>query len=88
MSEDLSKMSNEELMQLYHESKAKSVVFNLSQQAKKILLNSCYGAIGNAYFLHNDVRIARAITLAGQAMINKSANETNAWLNNVLKNKI
>ena len=87
MSEDLSKMSNEELVKLYHESKAKSVVFNLSQQAKKILLNSCYGAIGNAYFLHNDVRIARAITLAGQAMINKSANETNAWLNNVLKNR-
>lgn len=87
MSEDLSKMSNEELVKLYHESKAKSVVFNLSQQAKKILLNSCYGAIGNAYFLHNDVRIARAITLAGQAMINKSAKETNDWLNNVLKNK-
>ena len=87
MSEDLSNMSNEELIKLYHEAKAKSVVFNLSQQAKKILLNSCYGAIGNAYFLHNDVRIARAITLAGQTMINKSANETNEWLNKVLRNK-
>ena len=87
MSEDFSKMSNDELIKLYHESKAKSVVFNLSQQAKKILLNSCYGAIGNAYFLHNDVRIARAITLAGQTMINKSAKETNEWLNRVIKTK-
>ena len=87
MAEDLSKMSNDELMKLYHKSKAKSVVFNLSQQAKKILLNSCYGAIGNAYFLHNDVRIARAITLAGQTMINKSAKKTNEWLNQVIKTK-
>lgn len=87
MSEDLSRLSNEELIKMYRESKAGAVVFNLSQQAKKILLNSCYGAIGNAYFLHNDVRIARAITLAGQAMINKSAKETNDWLNKVLKNR-
>ena len=87
MAEDLSTMSDDELLDLYHRSKAGAVVFNLSQQAKKILLNSCYGAIGNAYFLHNDVRIARAITLAGQAMINKSAKETNDWLNRVLKNR-
>ena len=87
MSEDLSKLSDEELIKMYRESKAGAVVFNLSQQAKKILLNSCYGAIGNAYFLHNDVRIARAITLAGQAMINKAAKAKNDWLNNVLKHK-
>ena len=87
MSEDLSKLSNEELIKMYRESKAGAVVFNLSQQAKKILLNSCYGAIGNAYFLHNDVRIARAITLAGQAMINKAAKAKNDWLNRVLKHK-
>ena len=87
VSEDLSSLSDKELLDLYHRSKAGAVVFNLSQQAKKILLNSCYGAIGNAYFLHNDVRIARAITLAGQAMINKSAKETNDWLNGVLKNR-
>lgn len=87
MSEDLSKLSDEELIKMYRESKAGAVVFNLSQQAKKILLNSCYGAIGNAYFLHNDVRIARAITLAGQAMINKAAKAKNDWLNSVLKHK-
>lgn len=87
MSEDLSRLSNEELIKMYRESKAGAVVFNLSQQAKKILLNSCYGAIGNAYFLHNDVRIARAITLAGQAMINKAAKAKNDWLNRVLKHK-
>lgn len=87
MSEDLSRLSNEDLIKMYRESKAGAVVFNLSQQAKKILLNSCYGAIGNAYFLHNDVRIARAITLAGQAMINKAAKAKNDWLNRVLKHK-
>lgn len=87
MAEDYSKYTNDELIKMYHESKTLAQVFDLSQLAKKILLNSCYGAIGNAYFLHNDVRIARAITLMGQAMIKKAAKNINEYINNILKNK-
>lgn len=87
MAEDYSKLSDKELIEKYHEAKTLSVVYDLSQLAKKILLNSCYGAIGNAYFLHNDVKIARAITLMGQVLINKSANETNRYMNKILHNK-
>lgn len=87
MGEDYSKYSDDELVKMYHESKTLAQIFDLSQLAKKILLNSCYGAIGNAYFLHNDVKIARAITLMGQAMINKAAKAKNDYINKVLKHK-
>ena len=86
MAEDYSKLTDEELIEKYHNAKTLAQVFDLSQMAKKILLNSCYGAIGNAYFLHNDVKIARAITLMGQALINKSAKKTNEYINKVLHN--
>ena len=39
------------------------------QWAKKIALNSAYGAIGNQYFRYYDVRQATAITSAGQFVI-------------------
>jgi DNA polymerase elongation subunit (family B) len=39
------------------------------QWAKKIALNSAYGAIGNQYFRYYDVRQASAITTAGQFII-------------------
>ena len=87
MAEDFSSYSDDELVKMYHESKTLAQVFDLSQLAKKILLNSCYGAIGNAYFLHNDVKIARAITLMGQAMINKAAKAKNDYINKILNNK-
>ena len=87
MAEDYSKFTNEELIEKYHNAKSLAQVYDLSQMAKKILLNSCYGAIGNAYFLHNDVKIARAITLMGQAMINKAAKAKNDYINKILNNK-
>ena len=39
------------------------------QMAKKIALNSAYGAIGNQYFRYFDVKQAEAITLGGQLSI-------------------
>ena len=36
------------------------------QMARKIALNSAYGAIGNKYCRYYDVRQAEGITLAGQ----------------------
>lgn len=42
---------------------------NLSQLAKKVLLNSLYGALANKYFSLYDPRIAEAITTTGQLLI-------------------
>ena len=37
--------------------------------ARKISLNSAYGAIGNQYFRYYDLAIAEGITTAGQLSI-------------------
>lgn len=58
---------------------------NNIQLAKKVTLNSAYGAIGNAYFRFFDIRIAEAITLSGQLAIRWIENKLNNHLNKMLK---
>ncbi len=55
------------------------------QLARKIALNSAYGAIGNQYFRYFDVRHAEGITMAGQLTIRWIENDVNKFLNNLLK---
>ena len=55
------------------------------QWAKKIALNSAYGAIGNQYFRYYDVRQATAITLAGQFVIRFIEKNVNEYMNKILK---
>lgn len=59
-------------------------LFN-EQMSIKILINSCYGAIGNAYFRHYDIRIAEGITLTGQLIIQWAQLYINKVMNNVLE---
>ena len=61
--------------------------FNNIQNAKKVTLNSAYGAIGNQYFRFFDIRIAEAITLSGQLAIRWIENDLNSYMNEVLKSK-
>lgn len=58
---------------------------NNLQMAMKILLNSAYGAMGNAYFRYFDMRIAEGITISGQLSIRWIANKLNALINKTLK---
>jgi len=58
---------------------------NNIQMAKKISLNSAYGAIGNQYFRYYKLENAEAITLSGQASIRWIENKMNKYLNKVLK---
>jgi DNA polymerase elongation subunit (family B) len=58
---------------------------NNIQMAKKISLNSAYGAIGNEHFRYFRLEIAEAITLSGQLSIRWISNKTNAYLNKILK---
>jgi len=58
---------------------------NNIQMAKKISLNSAYGAIGNQYFRYYKLANAEAITLSGQVSIRWIENKMNDYLNKVLK---
>ena len=60
---------------------------NNIQMAKKISLNSAYGAIGNQYFRYYKLANAEAITLSGQVSIRWIENKMNQYLNNLLSTK-
>jgi len=57
------------------------------QLARKLSLNSAYGAIGNQYFRYFDVRHAEGITMAGQLTIRWIERDVNEFLNKLLKTK-
>ena len=59
--------------------------FNNIQMARKIQLNSAYGAIGNQYFRYYKLANAEAITLSGQVSIRWIENKMNEYLNTLLK---
>ena len=57
---------------------------NNIQMAKKISLNSAYGAIGNEHFRYYKLANAEAITLSGQVSIRWIENKINVYLNKLL----
>ena len=61
--------------------------FNNIQMARKIQLNSAYGAIGNQYFRYYSLANAEAITLSGQLSIRWIENKMNSYINKILKTK-
>jgi len=74
----------------YEKTKNKELVKEIArcnniQMAKKISLNSAYGAIGNQYFRYYKLENAEAITLSGQVSIRWIENKMNQHLNKILK---
>jgi DNA polymerase elongation subunit (family B) len=59
--------------------------YNNIQLAKKVSLNSAYGALGSQYFRFYDLRQALAVTLAGQLSIRWIENKLNGFMNKLLK---
>ena len=57
------------------------------QMAKKISLNSAYGAIGNNWFRYFDLMVATAITTSGQLSIRWIEKSLNIYLNKILETK-
>lgn len=55
------------------------------QLAKKIQLNSAYGALGNRYFRWFSVNNAEAITMSGQLSIRWIERKINEFMNKILK---
>ena len=60
---------------------------NNIQMAKKISLNSAYGAIGNEHFRYYRLANAEAITLSGQVSIRWIENKMNGYLNKLLQSQ-
>ncbi len=58
--------------------------YNNIQMAKKISLNSAYGAIGNAYFRYYNLLVAEAITTSGKLSIRWIESALNGYLNKIL----
>ena len=58
--------------------------YNNIQMARKIALNSAYGAVGNQYFRYYDEKMATAITTSGQLSIRWIENKVNEYLNKIL----
>lgn len=59
--------------------------YNNLQLAKKLSLNSAYGAMGSQYFRFFDLRLASAITLSGQLSIRWIEGKINDYVNTLLK---
>jgi DNA polymerase elongation subunit (family B) len=79
-----------ETQQKYEDTGDKSLLKDISkynniQMAKKISLNSAYGAIGNNWFRYFDLLVATAITTSGQLSIRWIEKALNKYLNNVLE---
>mgnify|MGYP005727966617 FL=1 len=58
--------------------------YNNIQRAKKISLNSAYGAIGNNWFRYYDVLVAEAITTSGQLSIRYIEHSLNRYVNKIV----
>ena len=59
--------------------------YNNLQLAKKVSLNSAYGALGSQYFRFYDLRMALGVTTAGQLSIRWIENKLNQYMNGLLK---
>jgi DNA polymerase elongation subunit (family B) len=59
--------------------------FNNLQLAKKVSLNSAYGALGSQYFRFYDLRMALGVTTAGQLSIRWIEAKLNQYMNGLLK---
>lgn len=78
-------MTKEQLLKRKNELEKEISRYKNLQLAKKVQLNSAYGALGNQYFRFFDVRIAESITLSGQLSIRWIENKINEYLNKLLK---
>ena len=78
------KLSDVQLKRLHEQTIKDITKYNNFQMAKKIALNSAYGAVGNQYFRYYKLANAEAITLSGQVSIRWIENRINTYLNKLL----
>jgi DNA polymerase elongation subunit (family B) len=69
------------------ELKIKIVMYDNIQNAKKLSMNSVYGALGSEYFRFFDVKLALGVTLGSQLAIRWVADKLNMYMNKILETK-
>ena len=74
--------SKEELLQAISDSQDAENMYHDEEQACKIFLNSCYGALANSYYSCSNLDIAESITLQGQDLIKYSAKAVDDYFKN------
>jgi DNA polymerase elongation subunit (family B) len=70
-----------------YEIKKRIARYDNLQLAKKVSLNSAYGAMGSQYFRFYDLRQALGVTTAGQLSIRWIENKLNQFMNNLIGSK-
>jgi DNA polymerase elongation subunit (family B) len=80
---NLEDMTMEELKAELKQEEDEASRWDVLQNARKVQLNSVYGAMGNPYFRFYDLRHAEAITLSGQLLIRWVARDLNAYINRI-----
>ena len=78
-------LSDKELRRLRTNAEKEISRCNNIQMARKIQLNSAYGAIGNQYFRSYKLANAEALTHSGQVSIRWIENKVNGYLNKLLQ---
>jgi len=68
-----------------HELSKRIARYDNLQLAKKVSLNSAYGALGSQYFRFYDLRMALGVTSAGQLSIRWIENKINDYMNKLLE---
>ncbi|WVX87536.1 DNA polymerase [Vibrio phage EniLVp02] len=78
---DYSRHTDEQLQQAMAEQRKIAEIENINQMARKILINSLYGALGNNHFRYYNLQNAVAVTSFGQLAIKWAARDINEFLN-------
>ena len=75
---------NEKDKNKHYEIEKRIARLNNLQLAKKVSLNSAYGALGSQYFRFYDLRMALGVTTAGQLSIRWIENKINEYVNKLV----
>lgn len=83
--DQLCSLSRDTLLYVIDESEKLAKIHDVQQQARKVLINSLYGALGNEFFRYYDIRNAEAVTSAGRLSIQWIERKLNEYFNKLLK---
>lgn len=82
--EDLKLLSKETLESIIPLSAKLEKIHDVQQQARKVLINSLYGALGNEFFRYYDIRNAEAVTSSGRLSIRWIERKLNEYFNKII----
>ena len=84
MESRLKMLSVEQLKQIIDAAPRLEKIHDVQQQARKVLINSLYGALGNEFFRYYDIRNAEAVTSGGRLSIRWIERKLNEYFNKML----